>query len=124
VSGFLLVTRRVNSQCLASFWSLTEESLFFSHAVSLDQKFLNWVTNKDHATTMMTALEKGLDRVGYVTYDANCAKPCTSGETNQGRFPNDERPNEKEELLWRDTCEPVGTTCGLCAGPFNHVDVY
>jgi hypothetical protein len=41
---------------------------------SFDQTFLNWVTNKDFHTTMLSALEKGLERVGYIEYDKNSAR--------------------------------------------------
>ena len=90
-----------------------------------DQKFLNWVTNKDHATTMMTTLEKGLDRVGFVRYDANCPKPCPSGRaTEQIEGAEEEQEQEGEEdLFYYDTCEPVGIACGSCDGE-KHIDVH
>jgi len=89
--------------------------------VEFDQKFLNWVTNKDHATTMMTAVERGLDRVGFVRYDANCLKPCPSSRIAGNEIDGVEE--EEDDLLYMDMCKPVGVACGRCDGE-RHIDVY
>ena len=83
-----------------------------------DQKFLNWVTNSDHATTMMSTLEKGLDRMGFIRYDANCSKPCPSWKAKR----EIDGP-EEEDLLFLDECVPEGIACGSCDGD-RHIDVH
>uniref|UniRef100_A0A7S0MSG2 Pectin acetylesterase n=1 Tax=Pyramimonas obovata TaxID=1411642 RepID=A0A7S0MSG2_9CHLO len=82
------------------------------HAASIDQRFLNWVTNKDFHTTMMTALEKGLDHFGYIEYDHNCSRPC------HNRVVLDGSPLHSD-LLFQDVCYPVGVACGSCDN-FSH----
>eukprot|EP00959_Pyramimonas_sp_CCMP1952_P286878 5999054-Pyramimonas_sp.AAC.2 len=63
---------------------------------------------------MMTALEKGLDRLGYIEYDSNCSRPC------QNRLVRDGSPLHSD-LLFQDVCYPVGRACGSC-GAFSHED--
>jgi hypothetical protein len=79
---------------------------FALFSVSLDQKYLNWVTTRDFSTTMLTALEKGLDRFGFITYDETCPKPCPAR--------NVENDTLHTDLVFLDTCFPVGKACGGC----------
>eukprot|EP00959_Pyramimonas_sp_CCMP1952_P194168 4060437-Pyramimonas_sp.AAC.1 len=55
---------------------------------------------------MLTTLEQGLDRMGYIRYDKECPKPCppTTVEGN----------TLKTDLFFQDVCYPVGISCGGC----------
>eukprot|EP00242_Pyramimonas_sp_CCMP2087_P011700 CAMPEP_0198197510 /NCGR_PEP_ID=MMETSP1445-20131203/1105_1 /TAXON_ID=36898 /ORGANISM="Pyramimonas sp., Strain CCMP2087" /LENGTH=580 /DNA_ID=CAMNT_0043866819 /DNA_START=219 /DNA_END=1961 /DNA_ORIENTATION=+ len=106
--------QKISSTFLETIFSLKKlrpDNAFFSaacldHAVSLDQKYLNWVTTRDFSTTMLTALEKGLDRFGFITYDETCPKPCPAR--------NVENDTLHTDLVFLDTCFPVGAACGGC----------